>query len=85
VLDALRSERYFALLATRRLRLRRGRDGGVSLRKAARKEFDRLAKAMDEPAAEPSDRRCIARASRASARATRPSFVEDDLGGAASG
>jgi CHAD domain-containing protein len=84
VLEALRSERYFALLAT----LEGGAaappagDGGVSLRKAARKEFERVAKAMDELAADPSDK-AVHRARIKGKRARYAAeLLEDDLGSA---
>ncbi len=84
VLEALRSERYFALLATVEgaAAAPPAGDGGVSLRKAARKEFDRVAKAMDELAAEPSDK-ALHRARIKGKRARYAAeLLEDDLGSA---
>ena len=84
VLDALRSERYFALLATLEGAAAAPPAGGdgVSLRKAARKEFTRLAKAMDELAAEPSDK-AVHRARIKGKRARYAAeLLEDDLGSA---
>jgi CHAD domain-containing protein len=84
VLETLRSERYFALLATVEgaTAAPPAGDGGVSLRKAARKEFDRLAKAMDELAAEPSDE-AVHRARIKGKRARYAAeLLEDELGGA---
>jgi CHAD domain-containing protein len=82
VLEALRSERYFAVLATLESAAAappRG-DDDVSLAKAARKEFDRLAKAMEELAADPS----AARVHKARIKGKRARYaaelVEDDLG-----
>ena len=84
VLEALRSERYFALLATVEgaAAAPPAGDGGVSLRKAARKEFDRVAKAMDKLAAEPSDQ-ALHRARIKGKRARYAAeLLEDDLGSA---
>ncbi len=84
MLEALRSERYFALLATLEgaAAAPPAGDGGVSLRKAARKEFGRLAKAMDELAAEPSDK-AVHRARIKGKRARYAAeLLEDDLGSA---
>jgi CHAD domain-containing protein len=81
-LRALRSERYFALLATLEsaaAALTSGPDD-LSLTKAARKEFDRFAKAMDELEAAPSDEtlhRARIKGKRARYAAE---LVEDDLG-----
>jgi CHAD domain-containing protein len=82
VLEALRSERYFALLATFESAAAAPPPGArdVSLRKLARKEFDRLSKAMDELAAAPSDE-ALHRARIKGKRARYAAeLVEDDLG-----
>ena len=84
VLETLRSERYFALLATLEgaAAAPPAGDGGASLRKAARKEFSRLAKAMDELAADPSDK-AVHRARIKGKRARYAAeLLEDDLGSA---
>ena len=84
VLEALRSERYVALLATLEgaAAAPPAGDGGISLRKAARKEFDRLGKAMDELAAEPSDK-AVHRARIKGKRARYAAeLLEDELGSA---
>jgi CHAD domain-containing protein len=84
-LAALRSERYFALLATLESAVSAPPPGDdVSLSKAARKEFDRLAKAMAELAAEPSD--AAVHAARIKGKRARyaAELVEDDLGRAGS-
>jgi CHAD domain-containing protein len=84
VLETLRSERYFALLATVEgaAAAPPAGDGSVSLQKAARKEFRRLAKAMDELAAEPSDK-AVHRARIKGKRARYAAeLLEDDLGSA---
>jgi CHAD domain-containing protein len=85
VLEALRSERYFALLATLEGAAAAppaGDGGGVSLRKAAHKEFKRLAKAMDALAADPSDE-AVHRARIKGKRARYAAeLLEDDLGSA---
>jgi CHAD domain-containing protein len=84
VLETLRSERYFALLATVEgaAAAPPPGEGGVSLRKAARKEFHRLAKAMDALAAEPSDE--AAHKARIKGKRARyaAELLEDDLGSA---
>jgi CHAD domain-containing protein len=82
VLGTLRSERYFALLATVEgaAAAPPAGDGDVSLRKAARKEFGRLAKAMDELEAEPSDK-AVHRARIKGKRARYAAeLLEDELG-----
>ena len=84
VLETLHSERYFTLLATLEgaAAAPPAGDGGVSLRKAARKEFDRVAKAMDKLAAEPSDK-AVHRARIKGKRARYAAeLLEDDLGSA---
>ena len=83
VLEALRSERYLALLATLEGAAAAPPAGDdVSLRKAVRKEFNRLAKAMDSLAAEPSDE-AVHRARIKGKRARYASeLLEDDLGSA---
>ena len=84
VLRALRSERYFALLATLESAAAApsAGDAGVSLRKAARKEFGRLAKAMEELATEPSDQ-AVHRARIKGKRARYAAeLLEDELGSA---
>jgi CHAD domain-containing protein len=84
VLEALRSERYFALLATLEgaAAAPPAGGGGVSLRKAAHKEFNRLAKAMDALAADPSDE-AVHRARIKGKRARYAAeLLEDDLGSA---
>jgi CHAD domain-containing protein len=84
-LAALRSERYFALLATLESAASTPPPGDdVSLVKAARKEFERLAKAMAELVAEPSDdavHRARIKGKRARYAAE---LVEGDLGKAGS-
>jgi CHAD domain-containing protein len=84
VLETLRSERYFALLATLEgaaAAVPVG-DGVLSLRKAARKEFDRVAKAMRRVEAEPSDE-AVHRARIKGKRARYAAeLLEDDLGSA---
>ena len=82
VLEALRSERYYALLATFESAAAAPPPGaaGVSLTKLARKEFDRLSKAMDELAAAPSNE-ALHRARIKGKRARYAAeLVEDDLG-----
>jgi CHAD domain-containing protein len=86
VLEALRSERYFALLATFESAAAAPPPGAadVSLTKVTRKEFDRLGKAMDELAATPSDE-ALHRARIKGKRARYAAeLVEDDLGRAGS-
>jgi CHAD domain-containing protein len=82
VLDALRSERYFALLATLEeagAEPPPGRDD-TSLRAAARKEFRRLSRAMDRVAEEFSDE-AVHRARIKGKRARYATeLVEDELG-----
>jgi CHAD domain-containing protein len=82
---ALRSERYFALLAMLESATSTPPPGDdVSLVKAARKEFERLAKAMAELAAEPSDE-AVHRARIKGKRARYAAeLVENDLGKAGS-
>jgi CHAD domain-containing protein len=84
-LAALRSERYFALLAMLESAASAPPPGDdVSLAKAARKEFDRLAKVMAELAAEPSDE-AVHRARIKGKRARYAAeLVEDELGKAGS-
>lgn len=80
-LSALRSERYFALLATLESAAAAPPSGpdDVPLTKAARREFDRFAKAMDEVAAAPSDE-ALHRARIKGKRARYAAeLVEDDL------
>jgi CHAD domain-containing protein len=86
VLAAVRSERYFALLATFESATAAPPPGAadVSLTKVTRKEFDRLGKAMDELAAAPSDE-ALHRARIKGKRARYAAeLVEDDLGRAGS-
>ena len=82
VLKALRSERYFALLATLESAAAAppSGDDGVSLTKAARKELDRLAKAMDDLAAAPSDEALHKARIRGKGARYAAELVEDDLG-----
>jgi CHAD domain-containing protein len=80
-LAALRSERYFALLAMLESAVSAPPPGDdVSLPKAARKEFERFAKAMAELAVEPSDQ-AVHRARIKGKRARYAAeLVEDELG-----
>jgi CHAD domain-containing protein len=80
-LAALRSERYFALLATLESAASAPPAGDdVSLTKAARKEFDRLAKAVDELAAKSSDAALHKARIKGKRARYAAELVEDDLG-----
>jgi CHAD domain-containing protein len=81
-LRALRSERYFALLATLEsaaAALPSGRDD-ISPTEAAHREFDRFAKSMDELAAAPSDETLHRGRIKGKRARYAVELVEDDLG-----
>ena len=82
VLKALRSERYFALLATLESATSAPPlgDDRVSLSRAARNEFDRLAKAMDELGTAPSDEGVHKARIKCKRARYAAELVEDDLG-----